>query len=124
MRGRLVTIPEPRGKLFGELVSLDGGDRSLKGCLSGDAQVSTNDVLKHGTFTARLTSDDDYLRQIDRIIDTDGRKDILQSVDESKVWVLVKTSCANEIPQDHTYLIRAGSEIPPSVANDSVIFSR
>lgn len=47
-------------------------------------QVSTHDVFQHGTLSARLTANDDYLRKVDGVVDTDGCEDILELVDESE----------------------------------------
>lgn len=47
-----------------------------------DSQVSSDDVLQDGTLSARLTADDDYLRQIDGVGDTDCCEDILKLVHE------------------------------------------
>lgn len=48
------------------------------------AQVSTDDILEHGTLSARLATDDDYLGEIDRVVDADCREDILEFVDEPR----------------------------------------
>lgn len=47
-------------------------------------QVSAHDILQHGTLSARLTADDDYLRKVDWVIDADGCEDILELVYESE----------------------------------------
>lgn len=46
-------------------------------------QVSPHDVFQHGTLTAGLTANDDYLREVDGVVDADGCENILELVDES-----------------------------------------
>jgi hypothetical protein len=72
--GRRVTIPVPRGKLC-RYVRYFYRSRTC-----GSLQVSSYYVLQDGTLSTRLTAHHDYLREIDRILYTDGREDILELV--------------------------------------------
>lgn len=104
-----------------------------------DLQVSAHDVFQHGTLTAGLTANDDYLGEIDGVVDADGCEDILELVDESEagcqclssyLWLgcspawrpgartLQKggasmATMVGGVGGDGTYVISAGSEIPP-----------
>lgn len=49
-----------------------------------NSQVSAHDVFQHGTLTAGLTANDDYLGEVDGIVDTHGCEDILELVDKSE----------------------------------------
>lgn len=49
------------------------------------SQVSTNYVLQDRTLSARLTANHHNLRKIDGILNSDGREDILEFVDEPDV---------------------------------------
>ena len=46
-------------------------------------QVPANNVFQHGTLATGLTAHDDDLGQVNGVIDTDGRENILELVDES-----------------------------------------
>lgn len=102
-------------------------------------QVSAYDIFQHGTLTAGLTANNDYLREVDGVVDADGCEDILELVDESEagcqclysyLWLrsLTRLEAWGEAPPkrrrvvghdgggvggDGTYVISAGSEIPP-----------
>jgi len=49
----------------------------------GGVQVSAHYVFQDGTLSTRLTPNHHYLGKIDRVLDTDGRKHILELVDQS-----------------------------------------
>ncbi len=45
--------------------------------LTASLQVSAHDVLQNRTLAARLAANDDYLWEIDRVVDVDRDEDIL-----------------------------------------------
>lgn len=80
------------------------------------SQVSSYDVLQDGTLTARLTTNDDDLREIDRVGDANRCEDILKLVHEAEGQRIVSFQSASrgrEVLLGVTYVIKAGSEIPP-----------
>jgi hypothetical protein len=49
----------------------------------GCVQVSAHYVFQHGALSTRLTPNHHYLRKIDRVLDANGRKHILELVYQS-----------------------------------------
>lgn len=78
-----------------------------------DLQVSTNNILKHRTLSTRLTTDDNDLWQVDRIIYTNSCEDILKLVDKPRGSSQLPYYKRNIWEDKSAYLIKAGSEMPP-----------
>ena len=88
-------------------------------------QVSSYDVLQHGRFAARLAAHDGDLGQVDGIIDTDSRKDILKLVDKATGQMVsdsanMRRERGGWVPES-TNVMSAGSEMPPGVASDPLM---
>jgi len=84
------------------------------------SQVSSDNVLQDRTLSARLATDDCYLREIDRVVDADRGENILKFVHEPRCQssVLVfRESCdpcqVERGREGQAYLMSWGSEMPP-----------
>lgn len=101
--GRLVTMPVPRGKLIYYIrpgVFIEGHN----------LQVPPHYVLQHGTLSTGLTTNDHYLREIDRVLYANSSEDILEFVHQSRKFV---SAMARRGQLGETNVIRPGSEMPP-----------
>ena len=82
-------------------------------------QVSSHYVFQHGTLSTRLTPDHHYLGKIDRILNTDGRENILKLVDQPTESVSMAAQRGGH--SGDADVISDGSEIPPCADADMMV---
>ncbi len=83
---------------------------------SGGLQVSSYYVLQHRTLSTGLAAHDYYLGEINRILYTNGRENILKLVHQSAGRV--STPAQNKGTVGASNVMRPGSEMPPCAATD------